>query len=108
MQTIERKFYFISIMKTVKKYGEYESFGELALIENKGRRAAKLQVSNAGDAHFAIMSRKDYRATQAKAEMEVLSQKKAFLRSFFIFERLSDAALSSLIKGSGELSCSKG
>ena len=58
-----RKFYFISIMKVVKKYHEFESFGELALIENKGRRAAKLEVSAAGDAHFAVMSRRDYRSS---------------------------------------------
>lgn len=45
-------------MKTVKTYGAQTSFGELALITNK-RRKAKLETSE--DTHFAVLSKKDYR-----------------------------------------------
>ena len=53
-----RKYYFCNIMKLVKTYGPNESFGELALITNK-RRKAKLVTST--DTHFAILSKVDYR-----------------------------------------------
>lgn len=45
-------------MKLVKTYAEYGSFGELALITNK-RRKAKLETQT--DTHFAILSKEDYR-----------------------------------------------
>jgi hypothetical protein len=49
----------------VHTYGPYESFGELALLTNK-RRAAKLEVTGHSDAHFAILSKKDYKNIQYK------------------------------------------
>ena len=57
---LERRYYIISIMKVVKVYEPFESFGELALITNK-RRQAKLEVTGDSDAYFALLGRKDYR-----------------------------------------------
>lgn len=102
-----RRFYYITIMKVVHTYGEFESFGELALIQNK-RRAARLEVSQAGDAHFAVMSKKDYRSAQGKTELEDLQNKKNFLKRFFIFKLLSDSAITSLVKNMEEVHCSRG
>jgi CRP-like cAMP-binding protein len=45
-------------MKQVKVYGDFTSFGELALITNK-RRKAKLETIE--DTHFAILSKEDYK-----------------------------------------------
>ena len=56
----ERKYYQINILKTSRTYHPFESFGELALITNK-RRKAKLVVTGDEDAHFALLSKKDYR-----------------------------------------------
>ena len=53
-----RKYYYVNILKLVKTYEAYESFGELALITNK-RRKAKLECS--ADTHFAVLSREHYR-----------------------------------------------
>lgn len=53
-----RIYYYINILKLVKVYEAYESFGELALITNK-RRKAKLECS--ADTHFATLSRDHYR-----------------------------------------------
>ena len=47
-------------MRPVKIYEPGSSFGELALITNK-RRKAKLEVSSESDAHFAILSKDDYK-----------------------------------------------
>ena len=55
-----RRYYIISILKHVFTYNQFGSFGELALITNK-RRAAKLEVTADSDAHFAVLSKKDYR-----------------------------------------------
>ena len=56
----DRKPYILSILKVVKIYKPFESFGELALITSK-RRAAKLEVTGVCDAHFAVLSKEDYR-----------------------------------------------
>jgi len=52
-------------MKIIKVYGPFESFGELALITNK-RRKAKLEVTGDEDAHFALLSKKDYKTALYK------------------------------------------
>ena len=54
----DRKYYYVNILKVVKTYKSFSSFGELALITNK-RRAAKLEAVE--DTHFAILSKNDYR-----------------------------------------------
>lgn len=56
----ERKFYQLSILKPVKTYGPCTSFGELALLTNK-RRKAKLEVKADCDAYFAVLNKKDYK-----------------------------------------------
>ena len=61
----DRAYYSVSLLKPVKKYKPFESFGELSLITDK-RRAAKLEVSEDGDAHFAVLSKKDYKNVQYK------------------------------------------
>ena len=94
-------------MKTIRVYKEYESFGELALINNK-RRAAKLEVSQGGSAYFAVLSRRDYKMALSKNEQEDLISKKNFLRSYHIFKNMSDTALTSLVKSMVEHHCSKG
>lgn len=94
-------------MKTIRVYKEYESFGELALINNK-KRAAKLEVSTRGSAFFAVLSRRDYRMALSKNEQEDLQNKKSFLKRFFIFRNMSDTALTSLVKAMVEHTCSKG
>lgn len=53
-----RRYYFLNIMKQVKVYSNFTSFGELALITNK-RRKAKLETIE--DTHFAILSKEDYK-----------------------------------------------
>ena len=83
-QPIKRKYYQISYLKRVVTYYPFQSFGELALIQNK-RRAAKLEVTNASDAYFAVLSKKDYRQAQYKAQHEILQRNIAFLRKFIIF-----------------------
>jgi len=45
-------------MKVVRTYEAGTSFGELAIITNK-RRKAKLET--ASDTHFAVLSKYDYR-----------------------------------------------
>ena len=45
-------------MKVVKTYTEFTSFGELALLTNK-RRKAKLETAT--DTNFAVLSKIDYR-----------------------------------------------
>ena len=50
----ERKPYLMSLLTLIKIYEPLGSFGELALITDK-RRAAKLEVTDDGDAHFAIL-----------------------------------------------------
>ena len=57
----EKNQYLLSILKCVKVYKPFESFGELALITDK-RRAAKLEVTDDTDAHFAVLNKKDYRS----------------------------------------------
>lgn len=52
-----RRYYQINIMKVVKIYQEYGSFGELSLLTKK-RRKAKLETLS--DTHFAILSKDDY------------------------------------------------
>jgi len=94
-QPVKRKYYQMSILKKVVTYKPFESFGELALIQNK-RRAAKLEVNGASDAYFAVLSKKDYRQAQYKAQNEILQSRIAFLRKFIIFQNLSDHALSGL------------
>lgn len=56
----DRVPYLLSILKVVKIYKPFDSFGELALITSK-RRAAKLEVTDECDAHFAVLSKEDYR-----------------------------------------------
>jgi len=63
-QKASRKYYSVNIMKLVKTYTEHGSFGELALITNK-RRKAKLETQS--DTHFAVLSKEDYRQAQYKA-----------------------------------------
>ena len=53
-----RRYYFLNIMKQVKVYSDFTSFGELALITNK-RRKAKLETIE--DTHFAILRKEDYK-----------------------------------------------
>jgi CRP-like cAMP-binding protein len=59
-----RLYYYINILKLVRTYEANESFGELALITNK-RRKAKLECQT--DCHFAVLSKADYREAQLKA-----------------------------------------
>ena len=54
----KRRYYYINIFKEVKKYGSFQSFGELALLTNK-RRKAKLETLT--DTHFAVLSKFDYK-----------------------------------------------
>ena len=51
-------------MKLVRTYKAHESFGELALITNK-RRKAKLETAE--NTNFAILSKDNYREAQLKA-----------------------------------------
>ena len=51
-------------MKLVRTYTAHESFGELALITNK-RRKAKLETAT--NTNFAVLSKDDYREAQLKA-----------------------------------------
>lgn len=106
-QPVRRKYYYISMLRKVHTYKAFESFGELALIQNK-RRAAKLEVNGSGDAYFAILSKKDYRQAQYKAQNEILQGKIAFLRKFVIFQNLSDHALSGLTYQMKEIVCQRG
>ena len=64
-------------MKVVVTYLAKTSFGELALLTNK-RRKAKLETSE--DTHFAILSKKDYRTAQYKVQAQMLADKLNFLR----------------------------
>lgn len=56
----ERQHYQITILTHVKTYKPFESFGEIALITDR-KRAAKLQVTSQTDAHFIVLSKKDYK-----------------------------------------------
>lgn len=80
-------------MKVVRHYQPMTSFGELALITNK-RRKAKLET--AADTHFAVLSKADYRQAQYKAQNQVLKDKIAFLKNFDLFAKLSESNLSVL------------
>lgn len=59
-----RQYYYVNLMKLVKTYTAKTSFGELALLTDK-RRKAKLET-RAGT-HFAVLSKADYRAAQGRA-----------------------------------------
>lgn len=80
-------------MKLVKTYAQYGSFGELALITNK-RRKAKLETLT--DTYFAVLSKEDYRQAQYKAQNQRLKDKVSFLKNFDLFSMLSDSQLSVL------------
>lgn len=54
----KRRYYFINIFKEVKRYCDYESFGELALLTNKRRKA---KIETLSECHFAILSKEDYK-----------------------------------------------
>lgn len=103
----ERKFYYVSILQKVHVYKAFESFGELALIKNK-RRAAKLEVNGTSEAHFAILSKKDYRLAYNKVQNEILQGKVEFLKQFQIFQSLTDHALSQLTYQTNEHHCQRG
>ena len=81
----DRKFYHISIMRTVKTYEPGSSFGELALITNK-RRKAKLEVESDSDAHFAILSKDDYKGAIFKVQNQLLQQKMELLKKYDLFK----------------------
>ena len=85
-----KKYYYCNIMKTVKVYETYGSFGELALLTNK-RRKAKLETIE--DTHFAILSKQDYRQAQGKAQNALLKEKTLFLKNFDLFAKLSESNL---------------
>ena len=104
---INRKYYYVSILKIVKTYGPFESFGELALLTNK-RRAAKLETSGDCDAHFAVLSKQNYRKARMKVQNQILYAKMKFLRNFDLFNGLSDSALRSLTYVLQENKCSRG
>ena len=84
----QRKYYQINIMKVVKTYQEYGSFGELALITKK-RRKAKLETQS--DTHFAILSKEDYLQAQYKAQNQRLKEKLLFLKNFDLFQMLTES-----------------
>jgi len=54
----KKKYYFVNSMRLVKVYEGFTSFGELALLTNKHRKA-KLETID--DTHFAVLSKADYR-----------------------------------------------
>ena len=97
----------MTILKTVHTYSPYESFGELALLTNK-RRAAKLEVSGQGDAHFAILDKRDYKQIQYKIQTAILKEKTMFLRNFQMFKGISDSSLSGLTYYMEDIHCSRG
>ena len=66
-KSLERKFYCMNILKVVHTYKPFSSFGELALITNK-KRKAKLEVTGEQDAHFVLLSKKDYRSAVYKVQ----------------------------------------
>lgn len=53
-----RKYYFVNSMRVVKVYEDFSSFGELALLTNKHRKAKLETIDNT---HFAVLSKADYR-----------------------------------------------
>lgn len=89
----ERKYYRVNILKQIKVYGDYESFGELALITNK-RRKAKIETIT--DTHFALLSKQDYSRTLLKIQNQKLREQVEFLRKFDLFQSLSDSNLRAL------------
>lgn len=93
-----RQLYCLSILQVVKTYRPLESFGELALINNR-RRKAKLEVADECDAHFALLSKKDYRSAIFRVQNQLLEEKMDFLRQYELFKNLSNAQLNSLSYG---------
>ena len=89
----DRKYYFVNSMKTVRTYSDFTSFGELALLTNKHRKA-KLETLE--DTHFAVLSKADYRQAQFRVQNQMLKDKTDFLKNFSIFASLSDSNLTSL------------
>jgi len=92
-------------MKVVKVYRDATSFGELALITNK-RRKAKLETT--ADTHFAVLSKDDYRQAQYKAQTQMLKDKIEFLKNFDLFAKLSESNLSVLSYSMQEEAFSRG
>ena len=92
---LERKYYYVKILKVVKVYKPFESFGELALITNKSRKA-KLEVGSEEDAHFALLSKEDYNFAMRKVHAALLEEKMDFLRQFELFKLLSNSNLNSI------------
>ena len=80
-------------MKVVKVYENLTSFGELALLTNKHRKA-KLETID--DTHFAVLSKADYRHAQFRVQNQMLKDKTEFLKDFYLFAKLSDTNLTSL------------
>ena len=68
----------------VKRYQPLESFGELALLTGH-KRAAKLEVTSKCDAHFAVISKKDYKKAQYRKQRAILLTKINFLKEFKMF-----------------------
>ena len=75
----ERQEYILALLKPGHLYKPCESFGELALITDK-RRAAKLEVTDDCDAHFAILSKKDFRTALYKIQLAGLQDNIKFLK----------------------------
>ena len=92
-EEMNRKYYYLSIMKTVKIYEGKGSFGELALLTNKKRKAKLETVENT---HFAVLSKRDYRNALFKAQNAKLKEKTTFLKNFELFSRLSETYLTTL------------
>lgn len=67
-----RKYYYVSMFKQVKVYEGFGSFGELALITNKHRKA---RIETIADTHFAILSKQDYKQVQGHVQKQILKEK---------------------------------
>ena len=73
------------LMRRVHCYGMGESFGELALHEDKTKGLRKARIVTITDCHFITVTRADYQRCLKKNEEKLVEDKVSFLRQLHFF-----------------------
>lgn len=77
--------------KQVVVYSKFTSFGELALLTNKHRKA---KMETLEDTHFAILTKDNYNKVQYRIQNQMLRDKINILKNYDLFSKLSTSNLS--------------
>ena len=89
---IEYQWYEGNYFKKVGESNKGDSFGELALQEKGGRRAATVRCEES-DVHFATLTREEYRDSLQRIELRMQMETVQFLQQIPCFKTQSKKAL---------------